>query len=97
MTTSSGTSSAIGSGRSVSKVAGVEPRLHLLDRHAHPTRQPAEQGGPVGAAAHRRPVDGDVVHRLVAGEQPPVVVEDLPPLRSHQHGPRVALVDDLLQ
>ncbi len=79
------------------EVAGVEPRLHLLDGDADPAGQAAEQGGAVGGAAHRHPVDGDVVDRLVAGEEPAVVVEDLPPLGGDQHGPRVALVDDLLQ
>ena len=79
------------------EVARVEPLLHLLDGHSDPSRQAAEQGGPVDVAAHRRPVDGDVVDRFVAGEEATVVIEDLSPLGGDQHGAGVALVDDLLE
>ena len=92
MTTSPGCPRRSASAR-VEKSPGEAP-LHLLDQDA---TQPDSRLNRAArsAAGHRRPVDGDV-DRLVAGDQPAVVVEDL--ARSGRSAPCAwSLVDVLLQ
>ena len=76
---------------------GVVARLHLLDRHLQPSRQSGEHLGPIRVVVDHVPLDGDGEHPRVVGEDPPVGIEDPPPLRDEVDDLRLAGVDRPLQ